>query len=46
MKLPLSVIIISRDPVTRQEIHNRFDALTGFPRLRILLIALRAAFSI
>ena len=46
MKLPLSVIIISRDPATRQEIHNRFDVLTAFPRLRLLLIALRAAFSL
>jgi hypothetical protein len=46
MKLPLSVIVISRDPVTKQEIHNRFDALTSFPRVKILLIALRAAFSL
>lgn len=46
MKLPLSVIVISRDPKTKQEIHNRFDALTRFPRLKILLIALRAAFSL
>ncbi|HLF14241.1 MAG TPA: hypothetical protein VI932_05080 [Bacteroidota bacterium] len=46
MKLPLSIIVITRDPVTKQEIHNRFDALTGFPRIRILLIALRAVFSL
>ena len=46
MKLPLSVIVISRDPETKQEIHNRFDALTNFPRLKIVLIALRAAFSL
>ncbi|HLB00034.1 MAG TPA: hypothetical protein VJO14_01485 [Bacteroidota bacterium] len=46
MKAPLSVIIITRDPKTNREIHNRFDTLTGFPRLRILLMALRAAFSI
>jgi hypothetical protein len=46
MKLPLSIIVISRDPATRQEVHNRFDALTSFPRLRILAIAFKAAFSI
>jgi len=46
MKTPLSVIIITRDPQTKQEVHNRFDALTAFPRLRILFMALRAAFSI
>lgn len=46
MKLPLSVIVITRDPATRQEVHNRFDALTSFPRLKLLLIALRAAFSL
>ena len=46
MKTPLSVIIITRDAVTNQEVHNRFDALTGFPRFRILIMALRAALSI
>lgn len=46
MKLPLSVIVITRDPETKQEVHNRFDALTAHPRLKILLIALRAAFSL
>lgn len=46
MKLPLSVIVISRDPKTRQEVHNRFDTVTGFPRLKILFLALRAAFSL
>lgn len=46
MKTPLSVIIITRDPKSNQEVHNRFDALTGFPRLRILIMALRAAFSL
>ena len=45
MKLPISVIVITRDPATKQEIHHRYDALTSFPRLRVLLIALRAAFS-
>lgn len=46
MKLPLSVIVISRDPRTSQEIHHRFDTVTGFPRLKTLLLALRAALSL
>jgi hypothetical protein len=46
MKNPLSVIIITRDPKTNQEVHNRFDVLTGFPRLRIIITAFRAAFTI
>jgi hypothetical protein len=46
MKTPLSVIIITRDPATNQEVHNRFDALTAFPRIRILIMALRASLSL
>ena len=46
MKLPLSVIVISRDSKTRQEVHSRYDTVTGFPRLKILLLAVRAAFSL
>lgn len=46
MKLPISVIVITRDPATKQEVHHRFDALTSFPRLRVFLIALRAALSL
>lgn len=46
MKLPISVIVITRDPSTKQEVHHRFDALTSFPRFRVFFIALRAAFSL
>jgi len=46
MKRPLAVIIITKDPKTEQEIHNRFDVETRFPRIRIVLIALRAFFSL
>ena len=46
MKHPLSVIIISKDRKTSREIHNRFDAETSFPRLRLLTICLRAFFSL
>ncbi|HUL43897.1 MAG TPA: hypothetical protein VLY03_06030 [Bacteroidota bacterium] len=46
MKRPLAVIIITKDPKTQQEIHNRFDAETRFPRFRLLLIALQALFSL
>ena len=45
MKRPLSVIIISHDPATQQETHTRYDAQTGFPRLRLLFIFLKAFFS-
>jgi hypothetical protein len=45
MKRPLSVIIITKDPSTQREIHNRFDVETGFPRIRLCLIFFRALFS-
>ena len=44
MKRPISVIIISKDPRTLREIHNRFDALTNFPRLRLIVILVKAFF--
>ncbi len=46
MKHPLSVIIISKDPRTLQEVHTRFDVQTGFPRLKLLSIFLKAVFSL
>ena len=46
MKRPLSVIIVTKDQATLQEIHQRFDVETGFPRLRLLTIFLRAVFSL
>jgi hypothetical protein len=46
MKRPLSVIIISKDRKTQREVHNRFDAQTSFPRLKLLSIFLKALFSI
>ncbi len=46
MKRPISVIIISKDRKTSREIHNRFDAETSFPRLKLLSICLRAIFAI
>ena len=45
MKRPLSVIIVTKDPSTQREIHNRFDVETGFPRLRLFTIFFRAFFS-
>jgi len=45
MKRPLSVIVISKDPKTLREIHQRFDAQTSFPRLKLCAILLRAVFS-
>jgi hypothetical protein len=44
MKRPLSVIVITKDPKTQQEVHNRFDALTNFPRLKLLMILAKAFF--
>lgn len=44
MKRPVSIIIISKDPKTQQEVHNRYDILTRFPRLRLLALCLRAVF--
>lgn len=44
MKHPLSLIIISKDPRTQQEIHNRYDTLARFPRLALLGFCLRAFF--
>ena len=46
MKRPLSVIIITKDQDTLQEVHHRFDVETGFPRLRLLTIFLRAFFAL
>jgi len=46
MKRPLSVIVITKDKKTGQEIHNRFDVLTSFPRLRMISIFLKALLSI
>lgn len=45
MKRPLSVIIVTRDPATQREVHNRFDVETGFPRMRLFVIFFRALFS-
>jgi len=45
MKHPLSVIIVTKDPKTLQEIHNRFDTETALPRLALLFILLRAFFT-
>jgi len=45
MKHPLSVIIITRDRKTQQEVHNRFDVQTGFPRLKLISIFFKAFFS-
>jgi len=45
MKRPLSVIIVTKDPRTQREIHNRFDVETGFPRIRLFVIFLGALFS-
>ncbi len=44
MKQPLSVIIITKDPKTLRETHNRFDVETSFPRLQLLSIFLKAFF--
>ncbi len=46
MKQPISVIIITREKKTSREIHNRYDAQTSFPRLKLLFITLRAMFSL
>lgn len=45
MKRPLSVIIVTKDPSTQRETHNRFDVETGFPRFRLMFIFFRALFS-
>jgi hypothetical protein len=46
MKRPLSVLVITKDMKTQQEVHNRFDVLTRFPRLRLIGICIRAFFSL
>lgn len=46
MKRPLSVVIISKDPKTMQEVRNRFDVQTNFPRLKLFSIFLKAIFSV
>ena len=45
MKTPISVIIITKDARTMQEIHNRYDGETSFPRLRLFSVFLRAFFT-
>jgi hypothetical protein len=45
MQRPLSVTIISKDPKTLREIHQRFDVQTNYPRLKLCAILLRAVFS-
>jgi hypothetical protein len=45
MKRPLSVVIISKNPKTMQETHNRFDTQTSFPRVRLFFIFLKAFFT-
>ena len=45
MKRPLSVIIMSKDPKTKREIHYRFDEYTSFPRLKLFAIFFRAFFT-
>jgi hypothetical protein len=42
MKHPLSVIIITKDPDTKREVHRRYDSQTAFPRLKLLAILLKA----
>lgn len=44
MKVPISVIIIAKDPKTMHEIHHRFDLMTNFPRLRLLSLTLGLLF--
>jgi hypothetical protein len=46
MKRPLSVIIVTKDRATLQEIHHRYDVETRFPRLRLLTVVLRALFAL
>jgi hypothetical protein len=46
MKRPLSIIVITKDPKTMQEVHTRYDAQTGFPRFRLVLWFVRAFFSL
>ena len=46
MKRPLSVIIITKHPKTLQEVHTRFDMQTGFPRIALLSIFIKALFSL
>lgn len=45
MKRPLSVIIITKDPATLRETHNRFDVQTSSPRLSLVSIFLKAFFT-
>ncbi len=45
MKRPLSVTIVTKNPSTQREVHNRYDVETGFPRLRLVFIFFRAFFS-
>ena len=46
MKRPMSVIVITRDPKSLRETHHRFDVQTGFPKLSLLGIFLKAFFSV
>ncbi len=45
MKRPLSVVVISKDPKTLRETHQRFDVQTSFPRLKLFAIFLKAVFT-
>jgi hypothetical protein len=45
MKRPLSVIIITKDPKTMRETHNRVDIQTSHPKLSLLSILFKALFS-
>jgi hypothetical protein len=45
MKRPLSVIIITKHPETMKEVHTRFDVQTSHPRLKLLSLLLKVAFS-
>ena len=46
MKRPLSLIVITKDPKTMQEVQTRFDAQTGFPRWQLARWFFRAFFTI
>jgi len=43
MKQPLSVVIITKDPKTQRESHNRFDVAPDFP-VQIVFYFLKAIF--
>ncbi len=45
MKRPLSVIIITKDPRTMRETHNRVDVQTSHPKLSLHSILVKALFT-